>query len=196
MWIALTYLSIFIPTTPTHAAPPAEQGEEVYDPKTASDAKEKTAGDVEYKSYGTQDGAPSEIPAKGGGFPVSATAPPSEQTPPKVDDTKNHLKEFTRKANSKDKGASATQLPDSKNKLQESNIPVEVEPSNSSATGLKGMLDQGAGSNKVEEEKDVKINANKLVDLDEKVVAPKKYNGIIWFVGVFVVLLVVVFAFT
>ena len=61
---------------------------------------------------------------------------------------------------------------------------------------LKRELDQDAGTNKVEEEKDVKINANKLVDLDEKVVAPKKYNGIIWFVGVFVVLLVVVFAFT
>ena len=51
-------------------------------------------------------------------------------------------------------------------------------------------------SDKIKNDQDANIEANKLTDADEKVVEAKKYNGIIWFIGVFVVLLIVVFAFT
>ncbi len=59
-------------------------------------------------------------------------------------------------------------------------------------------MDQSSNSNsnQVEDEKENKIEANKLVETDDKVVETRKYNGIIWFIVIFIVLLIVVFAFT
>lgn len=45
-------------------------------------------------------------------------------------------------------------------------------------------------------ETEAPIIANKLVEADDKTPAAQKYSGMTWFVGVFLVLLIVVFAFT
>ena len=55
--------------------------------------------------------------------------------------------------------------------------------------------DEGAHDEKTAE-KEIKIVENKLVDVDEKNVEEKKYTGILWFLGVFISLLIVIFAFT
>ncbi len=49
---------------------------------------------------------------------------------------------------------------------------------------------------KLENEKAMKVENNKLVDPDSVIVDEKKHNGIYWFFGVFITLLIVIFAFT
>lgn len=169
-----------------------EQGEEVYSPKSANNTKGKTAPGVESKNYSNQEDTPSQM--QSGGLPINAPTPVSES--PTKEENKNRLKEFIKKTTPKDRASGIKNTLAPKNKLEESNVPVEApESTNSSQNEVKGGLEQNP-SLKAENDKDIKVDANKLVEADDKVVEQKKYSGIVWFIGVFVVLLIVVFAFT
>ena len=51
-------------------------------------------------------------------------------------------------------------------------------------------------NDKIEVEKPMQAEGNKLVEPDDKNLEDKKSNGIFWFFGVFIALLIVIFAFT
>ncbi len=64
-------------------------------------------------------------------------------------------------------------------------------------TGVGGASVSDSGNKEeVQAEKEIDVEANKLVDVDDKTVETKKYSGLLWFIGVFFALLVVIFSFT
>lgn len=180
----------------------AERGEEVYKPQQSPQPKQPTntqktpekqeqsaqKSTLQNTATDTKDNQSQEEEL----FPSSNTNPTEEEDTKNVDDV-TKLKDFTRKTPSKRSSTpSKTTLPN--NDLPQNTAPLEANPS--SLKGPSGIMMSPNDQDKIDKENEIKIEANKLVDVNEKKVEAKKYNGMIWFFAIFVLLLIVIFAFT
>ncbi len=150
-----------------------------------------------------------EIPSEDLGFPVESPAQIDDEPPLPPNETKKDkikLKEFdkekkaldkkndktnTQKEPSVDKSLATQENPPPKNS-EKDKLTEEDTASDNETVAAKD--DHSQNNEKTEE--DIHVEKNKLVDADDKAIAPQKHNGIFWFIGVFIILLIVVFAFT
>lgn len=110
------------------------------------------------------------------------------------------LKEFTKKVKKKDSasnGKNIQKIQNEKPKAESEKKPIEAKPQAEATEKAEGVLvNDQQDSEKSTAESEIKVEHNKLTEPDDKVVEHSRYKGIIWFFGVFIVLLIVVFAFT